>query len=64
MGTMLASTPTAAQPSEVIGQVAARAFLLGAVAAFVLGVERAIDPRHRSLTNIKCDQRRQPVRRV
>ena len=36
MGTMLASTPTAAQPSEVIGQVAAPAFLLGTVAAFVL----------------------------
>jgi hypothetical protein len=36
MGTMLASTLTAAQLSEVIGQVAAPAFLLGAVAAFVL----------------------------
>jgi Protein of unknown function (DUF2721) len=34
---MLASTtPTAAQLSEVIGQVAAPAFMLGAVAAFIL----------------------------
>jgi uncharacterized membrane protein (DUF485 family) len=36
MVTMLASTPTAAQLSEVIGQVAAPAFILGAVAAFIL----------------------------
>jgi hypothetical protein len=44
--------------SEVIGQVAAPAFLLGGGRSIRLGAERAIDPRHRSLTNIKCEQRR------
>ena len=44
--------------SKVIGQVAAPAFLLGGGRSIRLGAERAIDPRHRSLTNIKCDQRR------
>jgi uncharacterized membrane protein (DUF485 family) len=58
MVTMLASTPTAAQLSEVIGQVAAPAFMLGAVAAFILvlneRLNRVID-RSQTLNAISDD---------
>jgi hypothetical protein len=58
MVTMLASTPTAAQLSEVIGQVAAPAFMLGAVAAFILvlneRLNRVID-RSQELNAISGD---------
>ena len=33
-------------------------FCWGGGRSIRLGAERAIDPRHRSLTNIKCEQRR------
>ena len=56
---MLASTtPTAAHLSEVIGQVAAPAFMLGAVAAFILVLNerltRVID-RSQTLNAISDD---------
>jgi uncharacterized membrane protein (DUF485 family) len=58
MVTMLTSTPTAAQLSEVIGQVAAPAFMLGAVAAFILvlneRLNRVID-RSQTLNAISND---------
>jgi hypothetical protein len=63
---MLASTPTAAQLSEVIGQVAAPAFILGAVAAFILvlneRLNRVID-RSQTLNAISDDDvTRAPLR--
>jgi Protein of unknown function (DUF2721) len=54
-------TPTAAQLSEVIAQVAAPAFMLGAVAAFILvlneRLNRVID-RSQELNAISNDEAR------
>ena len=55
---MLASTPTAAQLSRGYWPSRCTRLYVGGGRSIRLGAERAIDPRHRSLTNIKCEQRR------
>jgi|SRR5215475_4224175 len=57
---MLAETPTAAQLSQVIGQVTAPSFLLGAVAAFIsllMGRMNRIIDRSQALDAIGGDDR-------